>query len=141
MIPLVDSDDEIERIRAKKLAELMEQAHRQAVAATVSAGPIVVTDANFAEVVKKSRLVLVDFWATWCQPCKVIAPNVEELGRKYAGKLVVAKMDVDSNRIIPGRFGIQSIPTLMLFKDSEAVDGIIGAVPRAQIEGLVTKWM
>jgi len=137
----VESDDEIERIRAKKLAEMMAQVHKKDAPAAVSGEPIVLTDHNFASVITQSRLVLVDFWATWCAPCKTIAPSVEGLARQYAGKLTVGKMDVDRNQSIPGQFGIQSIPTLLLFKEGKLVDGIIGAVPKAQLEGLVKKWM
>ena len=100
------------------------------------------TDANFDEEVLKSSLpVLVDFWAVWCQPCKVIAPAVEELAKKYSGKVTVGKMNVDENRMVPGQFGIQSIPTLLLFKGGRLVDGVVGAVPKAQLENLVRKWM
>lgn len=137
----MDSDGEIERIRAKKLSEMMERAHRQAVADVRPEGPVIVTDSNFNDVVGRSRLALVDFWASWCQPCKIITPLVEQLGRKYSGRLVVAKMDVDANHVVPARLGIQSIPTLLLFKDGELVDGIVGAVPKADIEALIAKWM
>ena len=141
MFLIVDNNKEIERIRARKLAELMERAQRQAAAEPKLAIPTVLTDQNFSEVVAKSRLILVDFWAAWCQPCKVIAPFVEDIGRKYAGRLAIGKMDVDANQLIPGQFGIQSIPTLLLFKDGTLVDGIVGAVPKSQIEALVMKWM
>jgi len=138
---IVDNNKEIERIRARKLAELMERAQRQAAAEPKLAIPTVLTDQNFSEVVAKSRLILVDFWAAWCQPCKVIAPFVEDIGRKYAGRLAIGKMDVDANQLIPGQFGIQSIPTLLLFKDGTLVDGIVGAVPKSQIEAMAAKWM
>lgn len=141
MFLIVDNNKEIERIRARKLAELMERAQRQAAAEPKLAIPTVLTDQNFSEVVAKSRLILVDFWAAWCQPCKVIAPFVEDIGRKYAGRLAIGKMDVDANQLIPGQFGIQSIPTLLLFKDGTLVDGIVGAVPKSQIEAMAAKWM
>jgi thioredoxin 1 len=137
----VDSDDDIEMIRAKKLAEMMAQVQKKDAPAAVSGEPIVLTDQNFAGVITQSRLVLVDFWATWCAPCKTIAPSVEGLARQYAGKLTVGKMDVDRNQSIPGQFAIESIPTLLLFKEGKLVDGIVGAVPKAQLEALVKKWM
>lgn len=136
-----DGDDEIERIRAKKLAELMKQSEKPPAQATKPAELVVLTDSNFARTITSTPLVLVDFWAVWCQPCKVIAPAVEELAKKYSGKLTVGKMNVDENQMVPGQFGIQSIPTLLLFKGGRLVDGVVGAVPKAQLENLVRKWM
>ncbi len=91
----------------------------------------VVTDDTFdAEVLKSDVPVLVDFWAEWCRPCLMVSPIVEELGREYAGKLKVAKVDVDSNARIATQYGIMSIPSLLFFKNGEVVDQIVGAVPK-----------
>lgn len=99
-----------------------------------------VTDANFEEEVLKSELpVLVDYWAVWCAPCKMIAPIVEELSVEKEGKLKVAKMDVDSNQATATKYGIRSIPTLMIFKNGEVVDQVIGAVPKTMIEQKLEK--
>jgi len=101
---------------------------------------IEVSDSNFeSEVVKSDVPVLVDFWAPWCGPCKAIAPIVEEISSSYEGKIKVGKMNVDENQATTMKFGIRSIPTIIMFKDGEAVDQIIGAVPKGEIERVVEK--
>ena len=98
------------------------------------AGAIVLTDENFSsEVVESSQTVLVDFWATWCGPCRMIAPIVEELSAEYEGKAKIGKVDVDAAQKTAQEFGIRSIPTLLLFKEGKVVEQIIGAVPKQQI--------
>jgi thioredoxin 1 len=92
---------------------------------------IEITDSSFDEVIKSEQPVLVDFWAEWCGPCKMIGPIVEELAGDYEGKVTIGKLDVDANPDIPSRFGIRSIPTLLIFKGGEIVDKVIGAVPKS----------
>ncbi len=91
---------------------------------------IEITDANFEEVINSDKPVLVDFWAEWCGPCKMIGPIVEEMAGEYDGKAVIGKVDVDSNPGVSAKFGIRSIPTLLVFKNGEVVDKQVGAVPK-----------
>lgn len=93
------------------------------------------TDDNFeSEVIHSDVPVLVDFWADWCAPCRAIAPAVAELAEQYQGKAKVGKLDVDNNQQVAMQYGIRSIPTLLIFKNGEVADQIIGAVPKAQLE-------
>ncbi len=101
---------------------------------------LAVTDTTFEEEVLKSEIpVLVDFWAEWCGPCRMIGPIVEELGEEYEGKLKVAKVDVQNNNDVASKYGIMSIPALLFFKNGEVVDQIIGAVPKKAVEDRLTK--
>ena len=101
--------------------------------------PIEVNDTNFSQqVLGSDKPVLVDFWAEWCGPCKMIAPTVEQLAGEYAGKLNVAKLDVDANPQTAMQFGVHSIPTLLIFKDGRVVDEIVGAVPKRSLVEKIT---
>ena len=96
---------------------------------------VAVTDSTFeAEIEKHEGLAVVDFWAAWCGPCRLVAPILDQLASEYQGKAKVAKLDVDSNQRTTTRFGVRSIPTILFFKDGKLVDQVIGAVPRSKLE-------
>jgi thioredoxin 1 len=102
--------------------------------------PITVTDADFeTEIQQHQGLAMVDFWAAWCGPCRMIAPMVEQISRDYEGRVKVAKLDVDANPEVSMRFQIRSIPTILFFKDGEHVDTVVGAVPKPHIERAIEK--
>lgn len=90
-----------------------------------------ITDANFEALTKENSLVVVDFWATWCGPCKMVAPIIDELASEYAGRVAIGKCDVDANSELPGQFGVRNIPTVLFIKNGEVVNKLVGAQPKA----------
>ncbi|HEY1800556.1 MAG TPA: thioredoxin [Terriglobales bacterium] len=103
-------------------------------------GIIEVTDANFdQDVLKSEQPVLVDFWATWCGPCRALAPIVDELAQEYNGKVKIGKMDVDHNSSTPMRYGVRGIPTLLVFKGGQVKEQIVGYVPKEKIQAALDK--
>lgn len=105
---------------------------------TTGAEPIEITDANFEqEIASNAGLAMVDFWAEWCAPCRIVGPIVEELAAEYADRVKVGKVDVDQNPQVAQRFNIRSIPSILFFKDGELVDTVVGAHPKANLEGKI----
>jgi thioredoxin 1 len=101
---------------------------------------IQLSDDSFEDdVIKSTTPVLVDFWASWCAPCKAISPVVDALADDYDGKVKIGKLNVDENPATPGKYGVRGIPTLILFKDGKVVDQVVGAVPKNQLDGLIKK--
>tara|TARA_B100000959_G_C14921441_1_gene599675 strand:- start:400 stop:720 length:321 start_codon:yes stop_codon:yes gene_type:complete len=96
-----------------------------------------ITDSNFNDIVSKNKTVLVDFWAEWCGPCRMIAPMIEELAGDYEGKAIIGKLDIDNNQESSVKFGVRSIPTLLVFKDGELVDRHVGAVPKETLSNSI----
>lgn len=129
-----DAEEELKQIKEKKLAEF--KARKR-----MNNGPVHVTDADFDETIKKHPLALVDFWAAWCGPCRALAPTVEELSREYAGRVFVGKLDVDENPRKAECFQVFSIPTLLVMKNGQEVERIVGCVPKKHIEDALKKHM
>jgi thioredoxin 1 len=137
-----NEDMEIRGIREKKLVEMMQRARAQLQTAAKNDGkPIILSDASFSSEISKHPLMLVDFWAVWCPPCRMVAPIIEQLAKEYVGRVAFGKLNVDENPLTSNEFEVQSIPTLLIFKNGEAVDGIIGAVPKHQIESKIESHM
>jgi thioredoxin 1 len=126
-------DDELEAIKQRKMAELQKAAATKAMMSNLTE-PVVLTDSNFRNEVAKYPVMLVDFWAPWCGPCRMVSPVIEQLAKEYSGKVAFGKVNVDENQMISALFGIQSIPTMMILRNGRAVDMMIGAQPKAQIE-------
>jgi thioredoxin 1 len=122
--------EELKRIREKKLSELMKFKGRQQ---KMNAEPVHVTDSSFDDVVGKHSVALIDFWASWCGPCRALAPTIEELAKEYAGRVFVGKLDVDDNPAAAERFQVFSIPTVLVMKEGKEVDRIVGCVPKDYI--------
>ena len=97
------------------------------------------TDANFEQTINSNKIVLVDFWAGWCGPCRALAPTIEELAKEYAGKILVAKLDVDENPATAEKFQVFSIPTVILIKDGREAERIVGLCPKKQYDGALQK--
>lgn len=102
-----------------------------------SANVIEITDDTFNEVTSQEGLSMVDFWAVWCGPCRLVAPIVEQLANDYAGQVTVGKLDVDNNQRSAAQFNVRSIPTILFFKGGQVVDQVIGAVPRPALEAKI----
>jgi len=133
-----EEDAELKHIREKKLMKLLES---KAKGREISVEPIHVTDSNFNEIVKKHPLILVDFWASWCGPCRALAPTIEELAKEYAGKVAIGKLNVDENPKTAESFQVFSIPTMVIMKDGCEVDRIVGLVPKQHVEAVLKKYL
>ncbi|MGA2309352.1 MAG: thioredoxin [Candidatus Bathyarchaeia archaeon] len=120
-------------MRHKKLAELGEKKQE------VDNKPVHITDSSFKEITSKHTLALVDFWAAWCGPCQSLAPTIEELAKEYAGKILVGKLNVDENPKTAERFQVFSIPTMLIMKNGEEIDRIVGCVQKKHIEAALRK--
>jgi thioredoxin 1 len=105
----------------------------------MSTEPIIATDSTFNEIIKKHSLILIDFWAPWCGPCRALHPTIEELTKEYAGKVTIGRLNVDENPNTAENFQVYSIPTMIIMKDACEVDRIVGLVPKKHIEAVLSK--
>ena len=133
--------DELQRIRLKKMHEFMRNKSAKTPLVHPLNKPLVITDAIFTETVRKYPLVVVDCWAPWCGPCRMMTPIVDELAKEYAGRVVFGKLNVDENPKTSMKYGIMSIPTLLIFRGDTLVDRVIGAIPRQMLEPRITKYL
>lgn len=138
-----DNDDEIARINRRKYEELLQRRLKKENPPVVPAStkPVQLTDASFSSTVSRNPLMVVDFWAPWCGPCRMVAPVMEELARDYAGRVAFGKLNVDENPMTASQFQVQSIPTILIFKNGQAIDGVLGAVPRSHLESKIRQYL
>ncbi len=124
-------DSELEQIKLRKIQAMLDQAYN---ARQINSHPLIITDENFDKTVMANALLVVDFWAPWCGPCRMVGPVIEQLAAEYSGKVAFGKMNVDENQMVPSNFSVMSIPTIIVFYQGKAVERIVGAYPKAHIE-------
>lgn len=131
-----EEDEELKRIREEKLKQLF---RLKEMTSEMTDKPVHVTDGDFDDIVQKHPLVMIDFWADWCGPCRALAPIIEELAKEYAGKVFVGKLNVDDNVQTAERFQVFSIPTVVIMKEGREVDRIVGCVPKEHFQTALKK--
>ena len=131
-------ENELDQIRLRKIQAMLDQAKNSGQAKNQ---PMTVTDDNFHNIVQTHDLLVVDFWAPWCSPCRMVGPVIEALSAEYAGKVEFGKMNVDENQMVPSRFGIMSIPTIVIFNHGKEVERSVGAYPKAHIEAMIKRYL
>ena len=132
-----EDEEELERLRLEKLKAMIQS--KQNTKPQGAEMPLIVSDVTFKDIIKKGSLVVIDFWAPWCAPCRMLEPVMEELAKDYAGKIIFGKLNVDDNRDVSTEYQILSIPTIMVFKNGQLVDRMMGAMPRKILEPRITK--
>jgi thioredoxin 1 len=141
-------DDDLNEIMARKMKDFARQSSTSSSVDTANsnnkvhiATTITLTDSNFAQAIGMYPLIVVDYWAPWCGPCRIVSPVIEQLASELAGKVVFGKLNVDENPVTSNAFGIQSIPTLAIFKNGKAVDGFVGAASKSQILSKISTYL
>jgi thioredoxin 1 len=132
-------ENELEQIRLRKIQAMLDAAKKGQ--APVAKQPIILTDSNFSGAVSANELLVVDFWAPWCGPCRMVGPIIEALSAEYTCKAAFGKMNVDENQVVPSSFGIMSIPTIIIFNHGKEVERLVGAYPKAHIEAMIKRYL
>ena len=140
-----EEDEELADIKRRKMEEIIKRVssgtQRTKASSRISGKPVDLNDTTFTSFVKHNAMAVVDVWAPWCGPCRFVSPVVEEIARDYAGKIAFGKLNVDQNRRIATQYDIMSIPTLLVFKNGDLVDRIIGAMPRERLEPMIIRYI
>jgi len=138
-------NNELNEIMEKKMKDLAKKSNGNNFSnnnnTTMGAAPLTLNDSNFDGTIKKSQLIVVDFWAPWCGPCRAVSPVIEQLATELAGKALFGKLNVDENPVVSSTFGIQSIPTIAIFKNGKMVDGFVGAASKSQILSKISTYI
>ena len=129
-------EHELDQIRLRKIQAMLDQAKNSGQAKNQS---MTITDDTFHKALQANDLLVVDFWAPWCGPCRMVGPIIEALSAEYTGKAAFGKMNVDENQVVPSSFGIISIPTIIIFNHGKEVERLIGAYPKAHIEAMIKR--
>ena len=136
-----NQDEELEKIKREKIRDMLRNATLEKMVKSKVNKPIEVTDSTFREIIQANKLVVVDCWAAWCGPCRIVAPIIDELANDYSGKIVFGKLNVDQNKEVAMNYHVMSIPTLLVFKDGKLIDQIVGALPRHVLEPKLTQYL
>jgi len=138
---MTEEDNELLRIRHKKMQELLSVKGKRENQEGVLDKSIPVTDTTFEETIQKYPMIVIDCWAPWCGPCRMVSPVLEEIARDYAGRIIIGKLNVDENQETAMKYRIMSIPAMMIFKNGKFIDQVIGAMPRQMLEPKITKYL
>ena len=137
----MSEDDEVERLKREALKRLMSSTKKQENPTPAPAKPVDLTDDTFDSFVSSHDYVIVDFWAPWCVPCRIVSPILEQLSKVYGDRVAFAKLNTDENPVTATKFYIEGIPTILFFKNGQVVDQIVGAYPKSYIESTIKKYL